>query len=330
MDTSLRPVTASPLQTGAATRATAPARLDTTPAPAAAPAPSQASAPRRGLAQFDTRLQADVASAQQALDYLERVAGELEAVKSQLSARLSGTANTAELEARVRQLAAALAQRSARAGGSLDARLEFAAGQPARQAFRIGGLDVKAVQAAAPLTLAFSVGSAGGPQLATTLEAGMDGAQIVAKLDRALAPLNVRAALGEGGELTFSTEEINWPAVRDGLAVSGRGRVQAEPVGSGLALTQLDGANTEALRQQLREVTQALERVRRSQAAASNALSAASQRAVEPELSPADLALSAQDFSAAAASHDYASLLAITSALVGVNRERVLALLGRG
>jgi len=36
----------------------------------------------------------------------------------------------------------------------------------------------------------------------------------------------------------------------------------------------------------------------------------------------------AQDFSATAASHDYDSLLAITSALVGVSRERVQALLG--
>jgi hypothetical protein len=35
----------------------------------------------------------------------------------------------------------------------------------------------------------------------------------------------------------------------------------------------------------------------------------------------------ANDFAASATGHDYASLLAITSALVGVNRDRVQALL---
>jgi hypothetical protein len=93
-------------------------------------------------------------------------------------------------------------------------------------------------------------------------------------------------------------------------------------------LQELETGNPDALRQSLREVVQALERVRRSQAAASAALSAAMQRAAQPEISPEALALTAQDFAATAASHDYESLLAITSALVGVSRERVLALLG--
>ncbi|QNA99096.1 hypothetical protein [Massilia sp. Se16.2.3] len=156
----------------------------------------------------------------------------------------------------------------------------------------------------------------------------MSAEQIAARLDRTLAPLNVRAGLGRDGRIEFSTAEANWPAVRDSIAISGRGRVGTEAVAPDLQLQDLNKGNAEALRQNLRDVVQALERVRRSQAAASAALSAASLRAVEPEISPEAPAITAQDFAATAASHDYESLLAITSALVGVSRERVLALLG--
>ena len=51
-------------------------------------------------------------------------------------------------------------------------------------------------------------------------------------------------------------------------------------------------------------------------------------RTAQPEVPDDALAMVAGDFAASAAGHDYASLLAITSALTGVNRERVQALLG--
>ncbi|MGX4641520.1 hypothetical protein [Massilia sp. SYSU DXS3249] len=341
MDTTLRtsisPATIGPASSGAgivpARTPTAPARTEPVSGdlhetrlaqrtPAAAPA-------RRSKADWDTRLQGDVASAQQAQDYLDQVARELEAVKAALSAKLAGMKSGArELEARARQLGASIAARSARAGGSVDAQLAFSDGAPARQRFRINGLDVNQLQAAAPLSLAFSIGSAGGPQLAAAIEPGMTPEQIAGRLDRTLAPLNVRAGLDGQGRIEFTTAEANWPAVRDSIAISGRGRVATEAVAPDLKLQDLDTGNPDALRQSLREVVQALERVRRSQAAASAALSAATQRAAQPEMSPEALAMSAQDFAATAASHDYESLLAITSALVGVSRERVLALLG--
>lgn len=296
------------------------------PARLATPAPAPA---RRSRAEWDARLQGDVASAQQAQQYLEQVARELEAVKAALSAKLAGMRSGArELEARARQLSASLAARTAQAGGSVDAQLAFSEGAPAQQRFRIGGLEVHTLQEAAPLSLAFSIGGAGGPQLAAAIEPDMTPAQIAARLDRTLAPLNVRAGLDRQGRIEFSTAEANWPAVRDSIAVSGRGRAATEAVAPDLALRELDTGNPDALRQSLREVVQALERVRRSQAAASAALSAATQRAAQPEISPEALALTARDFAATAASHDYESLLAITSALVGVSRERVLALLG--
>jgi hypothetical protein len=75
-------------------------------------------------------------------------------------------------------------------------------------------------------------------------------------------------------------------------------------------------------------VVRALERVRHSQDAASNALSAATLQVSKSQTPPPEVGLAAQDFASAAASTDYDSLLALSSALVGVSRDRVLALLG--
>jgi hypothetical protein len=82
------------------------------------------------------------------------------------------------------------------------------------------------------------------------------------------------------------------------------------------------------MRQSLREVVQALERVRQSRDAASNALSAASVEMAQAYYPPPEVEEAAQEFASTASNPDYESLLALTSALVGVSRERVLALLG--
>lgn len=339
MDTSLR--TASPalpvnttVSTGVAKSTPALVRVQPQQEPDAAgirqsvrPAPHTAL--RRNQGNWDTRLQGDVASAQQARDYLNQVAAQLESVKAALSAKIAGMKSGArDLEARARQLGATIAARSAQAGGSVDAQLSFSDGVPAQQRFRITGLDTAMLQAAAPVSLAFSVGGAGGPQLSAAFEPDMTPAQIAARLDRTLAPVNVRAGLDGQGRIEFMTPEANWPQVRDSIAISGRGRVATETVAPQVNLQDVGSGNADALRQSLREVVQALERVRRSQDAASAALSAATLRAAQSELTAEELAISAQDFASTAASHDYESLLAITSALVGVSRERVLALLG--
>lgn len=296
-------------------------RAVTRPGPSARPL-------KRGV-DLNQNLQSEVARAQQAIDYLERVASQLEALKADLSARLAGRgANARQLEARARQLGATLDARRSDGGDGLDAQLDFNAAQGAQQRFRIRGLDVAALQAGGQQTLGFSVGSAGGPQLAATIEPGMTAEEIARRLDRTLAPLNVRAGLDGQGELVFVTPEASWNKVKDAIAVTGRGRVDTAAVPASLAPNEWELGNPDALRQSLREVVQALARVRRSQDAASMALSAAMTRTAQPEIPTAELELIAQDFSATAASHDYDSLLAITSALVGVSRERVQALLG--
>lgn len=288
-----------------------------------------ASAPLQRGIKWDTRLQGDVARAQQAIDYLARVASQLEALKADLSAKISGRADPArQIEARSQQLASALESRRKQAGGGVDARLDFSDGQPAMTRFRIRGFDLAALQSADRQTYAFSVGSAGGPQLSATIEPGMTPEEIAARLDRTLSPVQVRVGLDKQQQLVFSAPESAWSGIKDAIAISGRGRVDVAEDPSGLAPEQWDVGNPDALRQSLREVVQALARVRRSQEAASAALSAAMARVEQPAIPEAELAAISGDFAATAASHDYQSLLAITSALVGVSRERVQALLG--
>lgn len=344
MDTTLRPTTAGATGGTLGTRANASSRLfptrateapsDTTganaaAAPAAAPLRSNGAASKLG-----SGLQDQVARAQQALDYLDRVASQLEALKSELTSKLAGTRNGSsrqQLEAQVRQLASTLASRKKTGGGSVDNNLNYSA-KPATQRFRIRGLDIASIRQSAPQNISFSVGSAGGPQMSVNVEPDQSNQEIARALDRALAPMGLHASLDENGELVFSTPESNWSSVKDSIAVSGRGRVTTEELPANLAPqlwnVSAETGNPDALRQSLREVVQALERVHRSQSAASNALAAATAQVAEAETPPPDITIAADDFGKAAASTDYESLLALTSALVGVSRDRVLALLG--
>ena len=57
-------------------------------------------------------------------------------------------------------------------------------------------------------------------------------------------------------------------------------------------------------------------------------LQAASAQVSDAAPPPPDMTIAVEDFNKVAASTDYESLIALTSALVGVSRDRVLALLG--
>lgn len=350
LDTTLRSATSGALGIGPATSSRlVPVRSAEPAVPADSGKDSAAASAlvplRSNAGSVGDALQNSVARAQQALDYLERVAGQLENLKGEISAKLSGSSRSQtsqraprQLESSVRQLSATLAARQSSAGGGVDANLNFT-GQPAQQRFRIRGLDIDTLQQNAPQTVAFSIGGLGGPQLAVNIGTGQSSEETARAIDRAVAPLGVRAGL-DNGSLVFSTSEENWPAVRDSIAVSGRGRVATEEVAPALAPQQWPigsgggggggggSSNADALRQSLREVVQALERVRRSQDAASNALSNASAQVVTESAPPPEVELATEDFASAAASTNYDSLLALSSALVGVSRERVLALLG--
>jgi hypothetical protein len=352
MDTTLRTTTAGGTGSTPGTRTGASARLvqpraaepateagragQATAAGTSAPAPL-----RRNAASIGGALQDQVARAQQALDYLDQVQSQLESLKGELSSRLAGVRGaarqqadnqgSAQLNALVRQLASTLASRRKNAGGGIDSNLHFS-GKPATQRFRIRGLDLDTLRSNGAQSLAFSVGGNGGPQLSVEIEPGMSDEEIAAAIDRAMAPMGVRAGLDDQRGVVFSTPETNWPAVKDSIAISGRGRVTTEEVPAELAPQQWNtnggNGNGDSLRASLREVVQALERVRRSRDAASNALSAATVQMTQATTPPPEAEEAAQEFATTAANPDYESLLSLTSALVGVSRERVLALLG--
>lgn len=290
-------------------------------------APTNSAPLRSSSSRIGGGLQDQVARAQQAMDYLSRVGSQLESLKSELTAKLSGAnASRQQLEAQVRQLTQTLQSRKSSGGGSVDANLNYTP-KPAEQRFRIRGVDLQSLRQNAPQSIAFSVGSAGGPQSAVDITHDQSDDEIARAINRAMAPMGVRAGL-EGGGLVFSTPESNWSSVKDSIAVSGRGRVQADEVPPAPMPQGWDTGNTDALRQNLREVVQALERVRRSQAAASEALSAANLEVAQAQTPPPEIDVAADSFSNVAANTDYDSLLSLSSALVGVSRERVLALLG--
>jgi hypothetical protein len=329
----IRSITPSLNGNAAGAAAPAPARVPALPPaqrvnPADAPAGARlAPAPlRQGLAAWDNQLQDEAARAQQALDYLDSLASQLESIKGDVAARLSGARGGAQLEARVRQLSSSLEARRTRGGGGIDARLSYSSTGPAAQRFRIRGLDLSALKAAGTRTLAFTV--RGGPQVNVEIDPGLSGADIAQRFDRALAPLNVHAALDEQGQLVFSAPEGDWAGIQDSIVLVGAGRVTTEEVGGVLQPQSWETGNVDALRESLRDVVQALARVRQSQQAARAALSAAIARTATEAPPAAQVQEMAQDFASTASSPDYDSLIAITSALVGVSRERVLALLG--
>lgn len=334
MDTALRPLTPNANVAVGTGASPAPARVPALPPPQRvneANAPARASnAPARlrgGLAAWDSQLQDGVARAQQALDYLARLEAQLESVKGDLSARLTGARNARQLEAHIRQLGGTLTARGKQAGGGVDAQLGFEDGAPAQQAFRIRGLDLAALKAAGTRTLALSVD--GGPQVKVELDGDMSAAQVAQSFDRALAPLKLHASLDDNGQLVFSSAEADWPKVKDSIVLVGAGRVTTDEIDNNLKPQAWQAGNADALRQSLREVVQALARVRQSQAAASAALSAAMARMDQAKAPPPEQAQQlAQQFADTAASPDYDSLISLTSALVGVSRDRVIALLG--
>lgn len=330
----IRPTTPAPAGSASAGSAAAQPRVEAAerlaegrpPQLSEPPAPMPAAAPlRRSLPGLDTRLQGDVASAQQALDFLAEVAGQLQALKSELSAKLANLqADERQIEARLRQMAETLERRRQTGGDKLDAQLNFNS-KTASQRFRMRGMNLDALRAASPRLLSFSMGGTSGP-LTVNLEPGLSPEEIAQRFDRALAPAGVRVSSDDKGELVFSTPESNWANVRDNLSILGLGRagVEEEPVA--VAPQRWGTGDTEALRLSLQEVVRALAQVRRSQDAASRELSAAASRAaMAPQV---DMNVLAQDFVTTATTPNYESLLAITSAMVGISRERVLALLG--
>lgn len=299
-----------------------------------------ASAPlQRGVAGWDDNLQGEISSAQQAMDFLDQSASQLQALKSEVAAKLAAHAGReGQAEARVRQFAKTWNARQAASGGSLDAQLHYSSPAPASQSFTVRGLNLASLQSGAKELLTFSVASASQSLSSVSIAPGMSAGEITNRLDQALAPAQIRVAQGADGALVFSAPEAIWPQVRDTLAVRGNGvrfptgqmsRVKTETEAPVILPEGWGTDDTEALRQTLQNVIQALARIQQARATVSQALASTSQRvaAAQPVNLGAGMDQLAADFSTSASGSGYQALLSISSALVGISRERVVSLL---
>lgn len=165
-------------------------------------------------------LQQRVAAAQQGLDYVEGLQQRLETVQRGLSTAMNG-GDAEGLRQPLRDLDQAWQQRETAAGGMLDGRLRLVEPGQARKLFTVRGLDLAALAEAGAETLKLSLpGQA--RALSFALDPSRGTASAIAELNRLLQPAGVRAAMA-GSELMFSVAETAWPALRDGLRISGNG-----------------------------------------------------------------------------------------------------------
>ena len=296
---------------------------------------------QRGLSNWDHQLQGEISNAQQTLDYLERSSSQLQALKSELAAKLAARqGREGQVEARVRQFSNTWRQRASASGGTLDAQLSYTSPQAAQQQFSIRGLTMASLQEGPQEVLAFSVGGANQALRSVNIEPGLSESEIVSRFDRALMPSGIGVKLGKNGELVFSTSEAAWANVRDSLSVRGSGiryptgqmsrvRTDAEP--AAIAPEEWNTGDVEALRATLQQVVQALAQLQAARSSVSLALAQATGRVARAQpVQQVNVSMDtlAENFTEKASQPGYESLLAISSALVGISRERVVALLG--
>ncbi|AVR97353.1 hypothetical protein [Pseudoduganella armeniaca] len=301
-----------------------------------APAPAPL---RRGLSNWDQPLQNDISTAQQAVDFLEQSAAQLRALKSDLSAKLAARQmRDGQVEQQVRQFSDTWRARREATGGSLDGRLNFTKGEPASQRFAVRGMNLANLRNGARETLAVSLGGGTQGLRSVHLSPGLSDNEIVGRFDQALAPAGVRVSMGQNGELVFSTEEANFPAVRDAFAVQGSGirfptgqlnRLKVEEEAPVVMPENWGTGDIEQMRETLHQVMQALSHVEAALSKVRQELATAQARAESsmPEIETAGVEDIADKFATIAKEPGYQSLQALTSALVGINRERVVSLL---
>lgn len=293
---------------------------------------------RRGLSNLDAPLQNDVSGAQQAIDFLEQSAAQLRALKTDLAAKLATRQmRDGQVEQRVRQFSDTWRNRTQASGGTLDAQLNFST-QPSTQRFTVRGMTLANLRNGARETLAISLGGGTSGLRSVHLAPGLSDAEIVSRFDQALAPAGVRVSVSKDGELVFSSAESAWPAVRDSLAVQGSGirfpagqlaRVKAEAEVPIVVPEGWGTSDIEAMRATLQQVTQALAHVEAALSKVRQELAAATQRVQSdlPEVEVAGMGQMAEVFANVANEPGYSALVSLTSALVGINRDRVVSLL---
>lgn len=334
----------SPRQPLARTGAGSPApagNVTTEPAVTSGSQPSPA--PRRHGGdnwRYSSQLNQQLTAAQRALGFVDSLAGQLEALKGELSGQLTQRrVDSARLARGIEQVAQQWSQRGAASGGSLDSRLQFRLAADARQTFTVRGLEIANLTQGAAETLVFFSGEPGSGPAAVKVGEPLSEAALLATLGRALAPSGIQPQLDEQGQLQFSVAETAWQGVRERFSLRGGGirfpagqpqHLKLQPTEQALQPQQWQSADHAGTRQTLQKVLRALDQLQLSRAAISRAM--AEVRHAIAQLSQMSEQLWADgfvnDFNARFNTPDSESgLYEVVPALLGVSRYRVLSLL---
>ncbi|HJU50190.1 MAG TPA: hypothetical protein VJ575_05555 [Pseudogulbenkiania sp.] len=320
----------------------------TVPAPAAATLGTaqsgSASAANASVAasgwRYSSQLNEQLTSAQRALNFIDGLTGQLEQLKTDLSQQLTQRRiDQAGLEAQIKRFADALAQRHAESGGSVDGNLRFHLAADAKQDFTIRGMDLDSLRSGPPETLVLFSGERGTSAMSVSVGGDIGEDEIMRRLNRALAPSGIRPYVNDDGQLGFSVDEADWPAIRDRLTVRGGGirfpsgqpqRVKTEADAERLAPGDWQVGDHAQVRQTLQRVVDALSRLRQARSAVTSAIDEA--RNSIDQLSRVGEQSWAQDFvtdfnARLNQTSDYRSFVDVIPALLGVSRYRVVSLL---
>lgn len=288
---------------------------------------------RGGLKTYDGQLNRQVAGAQQALQFLTEADARLRSLRKELAS--GGAAGAIEKFNQFWQ------QRSAATGGALDGNLKLNADSQAKQEFAVRGLSFETLQNGATETLSFAVGKWARQSGSVTVDPNQSPSALVGALDRALAPMGVRATRDAKGELAFSVAEADWPQVRDSLAIRGGGRrfptgqfnqVRVAVAEQAIQPSQWGSRDAEATRRTLQEIAQAHQLIRKSHGAVRTVLQDAARNVDGASVADAhDIGAHLQDFA-----EEYADTLArgeadaiavAAPAVAGISKRTVSALL---
>lgn len=302
---------------------------------------------RGGLRSFDTQFNQRVAASQRTIEFLGRVDAQLQTLRTALSTEIGAGRSepdidvAAELSRQIRRFDVLWRERPTATAGSLDSQLDQVEPGTVEQRFKVRGLTRDVLARGEAETLYLAVGGHTQRAVAVVIEPGLDSSEIAQRFDRALAPNGVRVRQDRDGELVFSVRETQWTDTRDVLAIKGDGRrfptgqfAAARIVPEQPLINPQDWSieNSKVLRSTLQKVTTAHEAVRHARRLAAETLSEEGQTFADRDVDTRtkEGAWSqefAHTFEATAVRGDYPALSALSSALFGMHRDRVSALL---
>ncbi len=300
---------------------------------------------RRGLKGVDASLNQRLATAQQGIEFLDRAGQQLQTLKNALATRLAASRPTGEgsagdVEAQLQRFVSLWRERSAASGGTLDSQLAQVPPGEAMQRFGVRGLTLAALRSGEPETLYLAVAGRTQQAVAVAVDPQANDDELVRRFDRALAPHGIRTALNRDGGIEFSMRESSGLDPRDALAIKGEGRrfptgqfalartMTEEPI---LRPEQWQADNPAAVRETLRKVFDAQDVVREARLVANRSLI---EQSAQLRSHASDLSAEThwakeftRTFADATGRSDYASLATLSSAVTGMHRDRVVALL---